>query len=625
MNDDFRLAGWIVRPQRDCIERDGDIVHVKPKAMAVLTHLVQAGGSVVTRDEIFNAVWPNSEISNDALTQCIVELRKAFHDSARAPRIIETIPKIGFRMIPVAEPLDADSTIMELAEGTGTFAGKPVISVGIILLALLFAWYLKGLHDISPGETDNGAKSIAVLPFVDMSAKGDQGFFADGLTEELITRLAQINGLEVSGRTSSFHFKGKNDVLPGIAKVLGVNHLLEGSVRRDQNRLRITAQLIDARNGFHLWSKQFDRPFTEIFDIQEEIAESIANALSIKLQVGELGTIAGGTSSVEAYEEILLSMREQWKSTPESILKAIDHAKKAVEIDPGYARAWLRLAGLYINANALMGTEGSPDAYRPSEEALEQALKLEAGLAGALAMKAMIQIKTGQWAGVERTLNHGAGLQYSPDAELISVYCGLLLRVGRIHEAIPLLERARDLTPFSSKTSRMLASAYMIAGNVDKALSETERSFDLEGFEIWDVENGMLIALSAADRDNLIKWLLRAEQYMPKSRPLIDAMSLSLNDSDSALDWLRNAYQQAEKDDCLIAFWSAWHGDTALALDALRGCPAPVFFWQGVMKDVRRTPGFKDMIRELGLEGYYREFGWNDFCHPLGLEDFACE
>lgn len=625
MNDDFRLAGWIIRPQRDCIERDGEIVHVKPKAMAVLLRLVQARGEVVTREDLFDAVWPNGEVTDDVLTQCIVGLRKAFHDSARNPRVIETIPKIGFRIIPETESFNAGSITTDPVDTARIKISKPVIAISIVLLALLLSWYHMGSRDTFPGVIDNDAKSIAVLPFVDMSASGDQGYFADGLTEELITRLAQLKGLEVTGRTSSFHFKDANEELPSIAKALGVNHLLEGSVRRDENRLRITAQLIDANNGFHLWSRQFDRPFKEIFNIQEEIAESVADALSIRLQVGELGTIPGGTSSVEAYEEILLSKRDQWESTPESILKAIDHAKKAVEIDPGYAEAWYRLAGLYINANSLLGTEGAVDAYLPVEQALAEARRLQPELSGAIFLTAMIQNKKRQWAEVERTLNHGEGLEYSTDAKLISVYCGLLLRVGRIHEAIPLLERVRALLPFNSKTARMLGSAYMAVGRIDEGFSETERSFDLEGFEIWDVENGMLTALSAGDRDVLLKWLVRAEHYMPDSRPLIDAMSQYLDDSDTALDWLSNAYQQNEKDDCLISFWAAWHGDTGLALDALSSCRAPMFFWHRVMKDVRRMPGFKNLIRELGLEEYYREFGWNNFCHPLGSDDFACE
>lgn len=623
MCDDFRLAGWIIRPQRDCIERDGGLVHVKPKAMAVLNCLVQARGQVVTRDELFGAVWPNGEVSDDALTQCIVALRKAFHDSARKPRIIETIPKVGFRVIPLAEPLGIDSIA---AKPVGPTKIRIIVALGsIVLLALALSWYFMGLRSTAPGTMNGTEKSIAVLPFVDMSADGDQGYFADGLTEELITRLAQLKGLEVTGRTSSFHFKGRNEELPGIAKVLGVNHLLEGSVRRDDDHLRITAQLINASDGFHLWSRQYDRPFTEIFGIQEEIAASVADALSVRLQVGELGTIPGGTSSIEAYEEILLSKRYQWESTPESILKAIDHAKKAIEIDPGYARAWLRLAGLYINANGLLGTENKPGAYLPSEQALAEVHRLEPDLPGVKSLTVMIYNKQRKWSDVEHTMNRGEDLEYSTDGDLISVYGGFLLRMGRIREAIPLFERIRGLQPFSSKNARALGSAYIIEGRIEEGLAETEHSFKMEGFDSWDVENGMLTALSTNDRDALNKWLARARKYMPASASLVSAMAANLDDHATALEWLRNEYQRTDKDDCLITFWAAWHADPGLALDALKGCPSPFFFWHRVMSDVRRTPGFKELIREMGMEEYYLEFGWNDFCRPLGAEDFVCE
>lgn len=225
---------------------------------------------------------------------------------------------------------------------------------------------------------------------------------------------------------------------------------------------------------------------------------------------------------------------------------------------------------------------------------------------------------------MENTLNRGAGLDRSTDAELIKVYCGFLLRVGRIREAIPLLERERHLLPYSSTIARVLGSAYIIQDRTEEGFAETERSFEIEGFESWDVEIGMLTTLSTPDREVLLKWMERAEQYMPESRQLIVAMRDFLDDPEAALDWLRNIYEQTEQHDCQVSFWAAFHGDTGLAIDALKRCPAPMYFWHKVMKDVRQTPGFKDLIRQLDLEEYYREFGWNDFCYPLNSEEFAC-
>lgn len=625
MSADFCLAGWTIRPQRDCIERDGVLVHVKPKAMAVLERLAKAAGSVVTRKELFNSVWPGGVVTDDALTQCIVELRKAFGDAARHPEIIETIPRVGFRLIPTVMPLDDDRRVEGVIAPTKPNTRKSLIIISTILLVLMFFWYLTGLRHSPPTDITGEAKSIAVLPFIDMSEAGDQGYFADGLTEELTNRLAQLSGLEVAARTSSFFFKDKNEEMQGIAKALGVNHLLEGSVRRDQDRLRVTAQLIEAQDGFHLWSRQYDRPFEEIFAIQEEIATSVADALSIKLQVGELASMPGGTSSVEAYEEVYMSKLEQWESTPESIIRAIDHLKRAIEIDPNYAVAWHRLAGVYLNANVLLGTEGQDDVYLKSEQALARALSLEPTLPGATALAVIILNKKRQWSEIEKTLNRGAGLSQSSDHELIKSYCGFLLRMGRIREAIPLVERLRVLMPYSSIVARMLGTMYMIEERTEEGFSELERAFELDGFESWDVEFGVLAALSTDNKDELQKWLARARQYMTDSRPFFRTMTEHLDDHEAALAWLRKNYQQSETPNCMFTHWAAWHGDTGLAVDALERCPAPMYFWHGALKEVRGTEGFKDMIRQLGMEEYFREFGWNDFCRPLGSEDFICE
>lgn len=624
MRADFRLAGWIIRPQRDCIERDGRLVHVKPKSMAVLECLARAAGRVVSRAELFDAVWPNGEVTDDALTQCIVELRKAFGDAARHPKIIETIPKVGFRLIPAVAPLNRQQAATTVKTPPIKNSRKSIVIPGIILVMLVVFWYFSDLLQTLPTEPVKQAKSIAVLPFADMSEQGDQGYFADGLTEELINRLAQLSGLDVTARTSSNYFSGRKDDLQTIAKALGVNHLLEGSVRQDESRLRITAQLIDTRDGFHLWSRQYDRPFKEILAIQEEIAISVADALSIKLQVGELATMPGGTLSVEAYEEVLLSKKEQWESTPESILRAIEHLKRAIEIDPDYAVAWYRLAIVYVNANVLLGTEGFPGVYQKSEQALSRARSLEPSLPGSMALTVVIHNKQRQWSEVEKLLNGGAGILYSSDSELIKAYGGFLLRMGRIHEAIPMVERLRVQRPFSSVVARMLGAMYTIEERTFEGFAEHERAFELEGFASWDVEFGLLAALSTDNRDELLKWLARARDHMTGSPDLILAMTEFLDDHEAALDWLRNNYRQSEKADCMFTFWAAWHGDTGLAIDALERCPAPMYFWHPVLKGVRQTAGFKDMIRQLGMEEYYREFGWNDFCQPLGNEDFVC-
>jgi hypothetical protein len=166
---------------------------------------------------------------------------------------------------------------------------------------------------------------------------------------------------------------------------------------------------------------------------------------------------------------------------------------------------------------------------------------------------------------------------------------------------------------------------YIIEERTQEGFMELERAFELEGFTSWDVEFGLLATLSTDNRDELLKWLARAQEHMTESTDLILAMTEFLDDHDAALGWLRDNYRQSETVDCMFTFWAAWHGDAGLATDALERCPAPMYFWHPVLKEMRQTEGFKDMIRQLDMEEYFREFGWNDFCRPLNSENFACE
>ena len=628
----FKLGDWLVLPRRDCIERSDAVVHVTPKAMAVLEHLALAAGDVVSREDLFDSVWPESVVTDDALTQCIVELRKALGDSAREPRFIETIPKVGFRLLPAVVPVAPPNETAQRPGDSGATgsAGRPGIwpiflLAVIVLLVLVLIHFLPVSEETPSPARDQGPKSLAVLPFLDISKQQDLGWYAYGLTEELTNRLAQLDSLYVAGRTSAYRFKDRNEDMRQIGEALGVEYLLEGSVRTDEENVRITAQLIEAENGFHVWSKQYDRLRADIFDVQEEIAEAVATALSVRLRVGELGAMPGGTDNVEAYELMMLAGDYYRKATPKSMLRAIDCVKRAIELDPEYAWAWYSLAGLYVDISAIRHNMDNIDWMMLAEEAAKRAWSIEPETPGLKHLNVTIMYLNWKWSEIEQFMDRGAGLETSSDFVLVQSWVGFLIQVGRFREALPHLERIRQVNSRAQTASRILAAIYSSHGRTEEAIAEAELSFELDGFKEWNVANGLLVALAVDDRELLLTWLGRAEEFMPRNRDFLQAMTATLGDRDAALAYMHAIFDETEDHDDRIPQWAAWYSDHELALAAMHRLPLPRFFWSREKAETRRLPGFKDLVRKVGMEEYFREYGWNDFCRPLGADDFECD
>ena len=276
MAGDFSVGNWIVIPERLCIHLPGKTVHITPKSMAVLQCLADARGRVVSRNDILDRVWPGAAVTDDVLTQCIVELRKAFNDSANDPQYIETIPRKGLRVVaPVSEREEKPA-----ARRPFRAIVAAVLAVAIIGIASTVYFYQARQARLDVPTT------IAVLPFTDLSSEGDQGVFADGLTEELINHLAQLDGLAVIGRASSFALKERGKDLQSVAEQLAVSYVLDGSVRRVDGELKVTAKLTNIDNGLLEWSDTYEPRLENLFEVQTQIAEAVAAVLSAGLGFG---------------------------------------------------------------------------------------------------------------------------------------------------------------------------------------------------------------------------------------------------------------------------------------------------------------------------------------------------
>ncbi len=320
--------------------------------------------------------------------------------------------------------------------------------------------------------------SIAVLPFVNMSGDKEQEYFSDGLAEEIINALTQIPGLMVIARTSAFAFKGKQEDIRRIAEVLGVTNILEGSVRKAGNRIRITAQLIDASKGGHLWSERYDREMTDVFAIQDEISQAIAEKLRVRL-TGDQPLVKRRTENMEAYNLCLLGRYHILKATLEGRTKSKEYFEKAIELDPNYALAWSGLANFYH----LLGTAGimpPKEARAQCNRAVLQALRADSMLPEAHAMRATLLANEYRWK--EAELEFHRAQELGPEsAETLGLYCLIYLSaMRRWDEAIECARKTVELDPLSPFRHFEAAYLYFLMRRYDSAIEYCLKSLEID-------------------------------------------------------------------------------------------------------------------------------------------------
>jgi transcriptional activator of cad operon len=302
---ELRIGAWRVHPASGQISRNGETAKVEVRTMRLLLCLADRAGQVVSIDDLLNHVWPDVTVSQDSVYQAIASLRRILGDDPKQPAYIETVPRLGYRMVakvspwedtidPVPAPESAPATMDAPQYGLRHqpgFTGNPLRWIAAVTLCLiLFALGIVFLvhqraSNPTPIPASQPQKSIAVLPFLDLTQGMTQEEFADGMTEELIDKLSKIPGLRVPSPTSSFYFKGKQIPVAEIAKSLGVAYILDGSVRKSDSMVRIAARLIRADNGYIVWTETYDRPFTDFLMVQDDIAGQVTKALQASIQV----------------------------------------------------------------------------------------------------------------------------------------------------------------------------------------------------------------------------------------------------------------------------------------------------------------------------------------------------
>jgi TolB-like protein/DNA-binding winged helix-turn-helix (wHTH) protein len=465
----YEFGPFQVDQQKLQLWRQGSPIPLPPKAAEILLVLLARSGETVSKEELMQAVWPDSYVEESNLTQNIFLLRKALGETAQDSGYIITIPGKGYRLVAeVRQAGDGETTTAadEVPAPTEPVAvpaaGPPpagrlrwlwLLGPGLVLIALVAAMVWHRQQRARP-QAPPERVMLAVLPFENLTGDPGQEYFSDGMTEEMIAQLGELDPqhLGVIARTSVMHYKNGKPSLEQIGRELGVQYVLEGSVRRDADKVRITAQLIQMKDQSHLWSRRYDRELKSTLALQSEIAQQIAGEIQLALGRDKFALATEpprrSSTSYEAYD-LYLRGRYFWnKRTADGFQRAIDYFQQAIAKDPGYAQAYAGLADCYVLEAAFSGVPPA-ELMQKARAAATKALQLDEGLAEAQTSLALIT-ENYDWDWPAAGKAYRRAIELNPNyPTAYQWYAEYLTWLGRFDEASRASERARELDPLS--------------------------------------------------------------------------------------------------------------------------------------------------------------------------------
>lgn len=464
----FRVLDLDVDLDRQTVRRGNQSIDLPDLSFRLFAVLISHAPDKVSKDDLIHEVWDDVVVGDETLAQRVRLLRQALDEDSQNPRYFSSVRGRGYRLICDVTPI-------------GEVAGRrksrsSLIGLALISVAVAAFWFFNGLRlELPPMPSAN---SIAVLPFVDLSADQSYGYFADGMQEELLSRLIDIAGLNVSSRTSVEAYRSTNQSVPEIAGELGVGAIIEGSVRIDKDRVRITVQLIEAQTDQHLWGDNFDRTLSvqSIFSIQEEVASQIAEALELEYRENsEPGPIQLPTGSLDAYSAYLLGRYHTFRQTRDDLELGVTYLERATTLDPEFAEAYAALGWAYSFLGTNYGNLPPREAYPKAKEAALNALALDSNLSDARTLYADI-LTWYDWD------FEAAEREYRKTMELdplnVLGYALFLTTQERHAEAIEMIERRVQAQPDDPYVRVNAAWRYFAARQYERAIEEAELAGD---------------------------------------------------------------------------------------------------------------------------------------------------
>ena len=451
----FRVADWEVDPASGWLRRGGITRKLEPRVMDLLVALAQQPAVVLAREELEAQVWSGMVVGYDALSSAMIKLRKALGDDPHHPRYIETLPKKGYRLIAPVQEADTTAT-SQTAPTRVRFEKKPRfynyfpqsswrLTTGVLFLLVsgLFIWQfthrpVPEIDDIAVvAQQWTDTPSIAVLPFSNLSDDPAQTYFSDGITEDLITDLSRLSGLTVIARNSVFSFKDSMPEPQEVAQHLGAHYLLQGSVRRVANRVRINVTLIDTESGLNIWAERFDGSLKDVFTLQDEVLDKVVSELEVKLTAQEQANLKKPTAAnVEALQEYFWGRATYGRVTKQENEAARKRYRRAIELDPNFAQAYAALALTYLDDWRRRWGAGREASISKAIDLAQQAIQIDPSV---------------------------------PQAHFTLGYIYLYVHKGH-DRAIEEAKKALALDPNYADGYALLSSAYFFSGHPEKAL-----------------------------------------------------------------------------------------------------------------------------------------------------------
>ena len=484
----YEFGSYCLDPAERKLMRGNEIVPLTPKAFDTLLLLVRNSGHLMEKEELIGMLWPDTFVEEGSLSNNIFLLRKALGED---PDYIETVPRRGYRFLGAVRQFPPTASTPpgmppEVgARGIASLPGKvqplwrsraaSVIAAGALLAALAAAdWFY--LRVGRGGETID---SVAVLPFVNVSADPNTEYLSDGITEGLINSLSQVPHLKVMSRDAAFRYKGKETDAQTVGHDLGVRAVFKGRVTQHGDSLTIATELIDTRDSSHIWGQQYSRKQTDIFGLQEEIAKEMATALRLRLTSEEQNRLVRNyTPNAEAYQDYLRG-RFFWQKTGLGLNKGVEYFQQAIAKDPGYAQAYDGLADSYIWL-AVFGFSSPQEAYPKAKDAALRSLEIDGTLAEAHTSLARIKAEYDwDWSGAEGEFQRAIELNPSY-ATAYQWHGSVLATMGRPEEAIANYRRALELDPLSPIMNASLGQAFYYTRQYDQAIEQLQKTLELD-------------------------------------------------------------------------------------------------------------------------------------------------